>query len=157
MGTATEAGLKLQELTDGQIICKADTYLGFRHRPKAVIDEKTLVVYFFNNNRYVSQYELDLLPDMEIGNRALFQLGISEHRIAADNLQEQIILSDIDNDSPIDEEFLPLCSILPAQLLAFFKCLQLNSMPDAPSVSGSISRVVEGVNIYPATELKDDQ
>jgi tagatose-6-phosphate ketose/aldose isomerase len=147
-GTATEAGLKLQELTDGQIICKADTYLGFRHGPKAVIDEKTLVVYFFNNNRYVSQYELDLLPSMEIGNSALFQFGISEHRITANSLQEQIILSDTDRNAPIDEEFLPLCSILPAQLLAFFKCLQLNGMPDAPSVSGSISRVVEGVNIY---------
>jgi len=140
--------LKLQELTDGQIICKADTYLGFRHGPKAVIDEKTLVVYFFNNNRYVSQYELDLLPSMEIGNSALFQFGISEHRITANSLQEQIILSDTDRNAPIDEEFLPLCSILPAQLLAFFKCLQLNGMPDAPSVSGSISRVVEGVNIY---------
>ena len=146
-GTATEAGLKLQELTDGQIICKADTYLGFRHGPKAVIDEKTLVVYFFNNNRYVAQYELDLLPAMQIGNRALFQLGITDHRIAANSLQEQIILTD--SASAIDEEFLPLCGILPAQLLAFFKCLQLNGMPDAPSVSGSISRVVEGVNIYP--------
>src|SRR4051812_16143651 len=30
-GTATEAALKLQELTDGKIICKTDTYLGLRH------------------------------------------------------------------------------------------------------------------------------
>ncbi len=79
-GTATEAGLKLQELTDGQIICKADTYLGFRHGPKAVIDQSTLIVYFFSNNPYVSQYEYDLLPAMKNGNSALFQLGY--HRTA---------------------------------------------------------------------------
>jgi tagatose-6-phosphate ketose/aldose isomerase len=146
-GTATEAALKLQELTDGQIICKADTYLGFRHGPKAVIDENTLVVYFFSNNPYVTQYERDLLPDMKTGNSALFQLGITERHIKTDSLQAQIILTD--TDTAIGEEFLPLCSIIPAQLLAFFKSLQLNLMPDAPSVSGSISRVVEGVNIYP--------
>ncbi len=149
-GTATEAGLKLQELTDGQIICKADTYLGFRHGPKAVIDETTLVVYFFSNNAYVAQYERDLLPAMKNGNSALFQLGITERRIQAENLQAQIILSD--NDIPVSEEFLPLCSIIPAQLLAFFKSMQLGLMPDAPSVSGSISRVVQGVNIYPVAK-----
>ena len=146
-GTATEAGLKLQELTDGQIICKADTFLGFRHGPKAVIDESTLVVYFFNNNPFVTQYEYDLLPAMKTGNRALYQLGITENVVPGDNLEAQIILTD--NEDSIAEEFLPLCSILPAQLLAFYKSLQLNLMPDSPSVSGSISRVVEGVNIYP--------
>lgn len=146
-GTATEAGLKLQELTDGQIICKADTYLGFRHGPKAVIDENTLVVYFFSNNPYVTQYEYDLLPAMKTGNRALFQLGITEQLVSADSLGAQIILNG--NNEAIAEEFLPLCSIVPGQLLAFFKSLELNLMPDSPSVSGSISRVVEGVNIYP--------
>ncbi len=146
-GTATEAGLKLQELTDGQIVCKSETFLGFRHGPKAVIDETTLVVYFFSNNRHVSRYENDLLPAMKQGNTALFQLGIAEHAIESDVPETQIVL--LQENSTIAEEFLPLCSIVPAQLLAFFKSLQLGLMPDAPSVSGSISRVVEGVNIYP--------
>jgi tagatose-6-phosphate ketose/aldose isomerase len=146
-GTATEAGLKLQELTDGQIICKADSYLGFRHGPKAVIDEATLVVYFFSNNNYVTQYEYDLLPAMKTGNRALFQWGITEQEVPSTSLDGQIILTD--NGDVIAEEFLPLCSIIPGQLLAFFKSLQLKLMPDSPSVSGAISRVVEGVNIYP--------
>jgi len=150
-GTATEAGLKLQELTDGQIICKADSYLGFRHGPKAVIDESTLIVYFFSSNPYVSQYERDLLPAMKTGNPALFQMGISELPVKDDTLQAQVVLTDTDH--PIAEEFLPLCSIIPGQLLAFFKSLQLNLMPDAPSVSGSISRIVEGVNIYPVAGL----
>jgi tagatose-6-phosphate ketose/aldose isomerase len=48
-GTAMESHLKLQELTDGFVICKNDSYLGFRHGPKAVVDEDTLIVYFFSN------------------------------------------------------------------------------------------------------------
>lgn len=149
-GTATEAALKLQELTDGQIICKADTYLGFRHGPKAVIDETTLVVYFFNNNSYVQQYESDLLQGMKTGNPAMFQLGIGERQLSLQELQAYIHFNE--NNATVAEDFLPVCSILAGQLLGFYKSLQLGLMPDAPSVSGSISRVVQGVNIYPVEQ-----
>ncbi|CAN5667767.1 SIS domain-containing protein [soil metagenome] len=145
-GTATEAALKLQELTDGQVICKADTYLGIRHGPKAVIDENTLVIYFFSNSHYVQQYEEDLVHAMKTGNSAMFQLGISEHTIQIKELQAQITLTI--NNQTIAEDFLPVCSIVVGQLIAFYKSLQLGIMPDAPSVSGSISRVVQGVQIY---------
>lgn len=146
LGTATEAALKLQELTDGQIICKADSYLGFRHGPKAVIDETTLVVYFFSNNEYVQQYETDLVHSMKKGNSAMFQLGISEQALQHIYTDEQVIFAP---GHFISEDFLPVCSVLPAQLLGFYKSLQLGLMPDAPSVSGAISRVVQGVHIYP--------
>jgi tagatose-6-phosphate ketose/aldose isomerase len=146
-GTATEAALKLQELTDGQIICKTDTYLGLRHGPKAVIDESTLVVYFFSNNNYVKRYEEDLVHAMKNGNNAIFQLGISERFETITNLDAQVNFG-IDTKD-IEEDFLPVCAILPGQLLAFYKSLQLGLMPDTPSVNGSISRVVQGVNIYP--------
>src|ERR1041385_7630529 len=67
-GTATESHLKLQELTDGKVICKHDSFLGFRHGPKAVIDESTLVVYLFSNDPHVLQYERDLVDSMKKGN-----------------------------------------------------------------------------------------
>lgn len=150
-GTATEAALKLQELTDGRIICKSDSYLGFRHGPRAVIDETTLVVYFFNNNPYVQQYENDLLHAMKTGNPPMFHLGVGVHGMNTDELDAQVYFNSEGSDG-IAEDFLPVCSIVPAQLLGFFKSLQLGLMPDAPSVSGSISRVVEGVNIYPVIQ-----
>lgn len=64
-GTATEAALKLQELSDGKVICKSDSFLGLRHGPKAVIDETTLVVYIFSNDSHVQQYEKDLVMAMK--------------------------------------------------------------------------------------------
>jgi tagatose-6-phosphate ketose/aldose isomerase len=150
-GTATEAALKVQELTDGQVICKAESYLGFRHGPKAVIDETTLVVYFFSNAEHANRYETDLLAAMKTGNSAMYHLAIAERQIDSEYIDEQIILS---TESPaLSEEFLTVCGILPAQLLGFYKSLQLGLMPDDPSVNGAISRIVEGVTIYPVKSV----
>lgn len=149
LGTATEAALKLQELTDGKIICKADTYLGFRHGPKAIVNEKTLVVYFFSNSGYAHRYEEDLVQAMKTGNKAKFQLGVSEHFRTINGLQAQINFAAYNHN--ISEDFLPVCYILVAQLIGFYKSLQLGLKPDSPSLTGSITRVVQGVNIYPVT------
>lgn len=147
LGTATEAALKLQELTDGKIICKEDTYLGLRHGPKAVINEQTLVVYFLSNNNYVKQYEYDLINAVKSGNNAICLVGIGEKYEPAEGLDIQINFG-AEGES-IDEDFLPVCAIVAGQLLGFYKSLHLGLSPDNPSVNGAISRVVQGVTIYP--------
>lgn len=145
-GTAMESHLKLQELSDGQVICKNDSYLGFRHGPKAVIDGDTLVVYYFSNRKDVFRYERDLVISMEKGNKPLFQLGISEGVLDDININEKIILS---NESKlISEEYLCVSNILLGQLLGYYKSLSIGLNPDSPSQSGAISRVVQGVTIY---------
>lgn len=146
-GTATESHLKLQELTDGKVICKKDTFLGFRHGPKAVIDNASLVFYIFSNSDYVKQYERDLLTSMKKGNKAFIKIGLFESKPEANDLDLEIVVSD--NGKQVDEEFLSVCYILPAQILGFYKSIQLGLKPDNPSSSGAISRVVEGVHIYP--------
>ncbi len=145
-GTATESHLKLQELTDGIIICKNETYLGFRHGPKAVTDENTLVVFIFSNNPYVWQYERDLVLSMKKGRKPLCTIGVFE--TAADGLEFDLGISLSDSGNHLDEIFLTVCNVIPAQLLGYFKSLALGLRPDNPSKSGAISRVVEDVNIY---------
>jgi len=149
-GTATEAHLKLQELTDGQIICKKDSYLGFRHGPKAVIDRNTLVMCFLSNQNYVSKYEKDLVFSMKESSPALVNMGIFEQDSFGVDFDVEVQLSE--SESFIDEEFLPVCSIVPAQILAFYKSLNLGHKPDNPSESGAISRIVQGVQIYSMEE-----
>ena len=146
-GIARESHLKLQELTNGKVICKFDTFLGFRHGPKAVIDEKTLIMYFFSNKPYVQQYERDLLNAVNNGQRGMFSIGVMEQPINDINLDMQIVLSS--NKQSLDEYFLTPVSVLPAQILAFYKSLNLNLTPDSPSKNGSITRVVQGVTLYP--------
>jgi tagatose-6-phosphate ketose/aldose isomerase len=145
-GTATESQLKLQELTDGKIICKTDSFLGFRHGPKAVVDNTTLVMYLFSNQPYVFQYETDLVHAMKKGKNALIEIGIMETRCTSIALDKEIILGDTNS---LDEDLLAVCSVIPAQMLGFFKSIQLGLRPDSPSESGAISRVVQGVTIYP--------
>ncbi len=146
-GIAHESHLKLQELTNGKVICKFDSFLGFRHGPKAVIESDTLMVYLFSNNTYVQQYEKDLVQSNSNGHSGIASIGVMEHIIPDISVDEQIILGE-DNES-LDECFLTLASILPAQMLGFFKSLNLNLKPDNPSDNGAISRVVQGVNLYP--------
>ncbi len=146
-GTAMESHLKLQELTDGSVICKNDSYLGFRHGPKAVVDEETLIVYYFSNNKNVLQYEIDLVQGMGIGKRPLKQLGITIHKRDIPIIDKLITIGD-NTSMCIDEEYLSVCYILLGQLLAFYKSLNLNLRPDSPSKTGAISRIVKGVKIY---------
>jgi tagatose-6-phosphate ketose/aldose isomerase len=149
-GTATESHLKLQELTDGTIICKNDSYLGFRHGPKAVTNERTLMVFIFSNEPYVQKYERDLVISMVKGKKALFNIAVCESPVEGLTFDLEIRLSD--SGKHLDEDLLTVCDILPAQILGFYKSLDLGLKPDNPSTSGAISRVVENVFIYEYTK-----
>jgi len=146
-GAARESQLKLQELTDGQVICNYDSFLGLRHGPQAVINSKTLLVYLFSNSQYVQPYEADLVKSINNGEKGMFQIGIGESSQKEAFVDLMIELSE--EDEKIEEEFLSVCSVLPAQILGFYKSMQLGLKPDSPSVNGAISRVVKGVTIYP--------
>lgn len=146
LATATESDLKLQELTDGNIICKHESFLGFRHGPKAVVDTQTVVVFLLSNVEYVAQYENDLIAAMKKGKKALAQVAVSEHADPALSVDYNIVFNE--GSENLEEDFLTLPGILPAQILGFFKSIGEGLSPDRPSESGAISRVVEGVKIY---------
>lgn len=146
-GTATESHLKLQELTNGIVICKKDSFLGFRHGPKIVVDSTTLVFLLFSNQSYVLKYEIDLLNELSSGQKPLYMAGLIESGSLNQKLDKLFELSE--TGVHLDEDFLSVCSVLPAQMIGYFKSLQLGLNPDNPSESGAISRVVKGVIIYP--------
>jgi len=105
------------------------------------------VVYFLSNDDYVKRYELDLVNAMKDGNNAMYCLAVSESDETIANTNGQVSFGIKDNK--IADDFLPVCSVVVGQLLGFYKSLHLGLMPDSPSVNGAISRVVQGVNIYP--------
>jgi tagatose-6-phosphate ketose/aldose isomerase len=145
-GTAAESHLKLQELTNGIIMCKRESFLGLRHGPKAVIHSNTLLCYIFSNKQYVLQYETDLVNAITRDHNPNTKIGICENPYNNNDVDLQISLSE--NGSHIDEVLLTVCNILPAQILGFYKSLHLGLDPDNPSANKAISRVVEGVKIY---------
>lgn len=147
---ANESDLKVQELTDGNVICKSDSFLGFRHGPKAVINTATLLVYLFSNNAHVHQYELDLVKAISLGEKGLYRIGVIE--TAKESTDTDMLIELSPDGESVDEELLAVVSVLPAQLLGFYKSLELGLSPDKPSKKETITRVVRGVTIYPFPE-----
>ena len=49
-GLARESALKMLEITAGRVDTYFDSALGFRHGPKAVLDDRTLVVVYGSND-----------------------------------------------------------------------------------------------------------
>lgn len=143
LGVARECQLKLQELTDGKVICKHDSFLGFRHGPRSVTNNKTLLVYLFSPNDHVYKYELDLALSIAKDPRNIPCLSIGRE------LNKKLKPSlNIDLKLKQEQDLNIIPASLVGQLLGFYKSLELNLNPDNPSVSGSISRVVQGVTIY---------
>lgn len=149
-GAARESHLKLQELTDGKVICKFDSFLGFRHGPKVVIDDTTLVVYQLSHDAHSQLYEIDLIKQINASNQGLAQVLIAMEPISIDGFTPSLELFFTNNSetSAIDVEYLSIAHVVFAQMLGYYKSLQMGLDPDAPSVSGAIARVVEGVTIY---------
>ena len=146
LGLAREAHLKLQELTNGKLICKFDSFLGFRHGPKAVVNDKTLMFYLFSNVKYVRQYELDMINSMNGKIKSAYSIGVSETPISAEGLDQLITFSE--GEEHLEESFLMLAELVVAQLFSFYKSVHEGFNPDNPSVNGAIHRVVQGVKIY---------
>jgi tagatose-6-phosphate ketose/aldose isomerase len=148
-GTAEESHLKLQELTDGKVICAFNSFLGFRHGPRAIVNNETLLVYLFADDENTRKYEYDLLKQINSSNKGLAQIAISHKpvKIAGVKFDLDICFGE-ENEQDAEIEYLCVLEIMLAQLLGYYKSLSFGLNPDKPSVSGTISRVVEGVKIY---------
>lgn len=68
-GAARESALKVLELTAGKLAAFYDSPTGFRHGPKSLVDDETLVVVFVSSHPYTRQYDLDLLAELRRDNR----------------------------------------------------------------------------------------
>jgi len=145
LGIARECQLKLQELTDGKVICKYDSFLGFRHGPKVVANKRSLIVYLFSNDDYVFQYEKDLAEEISAGSNYLPAIYFVRKIPGLKNSILDIVL---ESATLMPNDFNIIPAVLIGQLLGFFKSVELDLMPDNPSVSGTINREVQGVHIY---------
>ena len=147
-GIAEECHLKLQELTDGAVVCKYDSFLGFRHGPKAVVNSKSIVVYLMTDEEKVMRYERDLVRQVDANNKPVAQVIV----ISGRDPEMEEVKADLVVKMPYSKAETDFYGIVPyvlvGQLLGYYASLAHGLNPDAPSVSGNIHRVVEGVTIY---------
>ena len=146
-GVAEESSLKLQELTDGAVMCCHDSFLGFRHGPKALVNKDSLMVYLLSPVPEVQRYELDLINQIAAKNGVKESILVCRHKPELLPFFKGLCVETLLPDG-IPGFYGCVAYIFVAQLLGCFKSLQLGLNPDSPSVSGNISRVVEGVTLY---------
>jgi tagatose-6-phosphate ketose/aldose isomerase len=141
-GLARESALKLLELTAGMVVSYYDSSLGFRHGPKAVLEDRTLVVVYLSNDEYTRRYDQDIADEL----------------VAAVGAENVLVVSGresgswlIDGVSDVDDAVLALPFVVVAQLLALYFSVELGRTPDNPFPDGEVNRVVQGVTIHPLT------
>lgn len=145
-GLASEAALKLLELTDGQCVALAESTLGFRHGPKTIINNRSLVVLMLSNDAYTRAYDEDLLAELRRDARAGEILALSARDVKGG---EQVRIDGMAEGNDLE---LALLYVLLAQTFALTQSLALGLTPDRPNADGVVNRVVQGVTIHPWRE-----
>ncbi|MGX7245562.1 SIS domain-containing protein [Enterococcus quebecensis] len=143
-GLTREAQLKVLELTAGKVATIFDSSVGFRHGPKSFIDEKTIVFVFVTNNEYTRKYDLDIAEEIKADNIAAKIVTLDVD--GADNFSGQRFAYSEGVELP--EAYLVLPYVLFAQTVAIHSSINVQNKPDTPSATGTVNRVVKGVNIY---------
>ena len=147
-GIAQESGLKMLELTRGQVAVLHDSPLGFRHGPKSCVNDETLVVLYLSDDSFSRKFELDLLREMSRerqGNKLLVVCG--QPCAEAQELADCYYC--FGNEHSHENGLLAPEFVLTAQMLAYNKSLALQIDPDNPNPAGVVNRVVKGVTVYP--------
>jgi tagatose-6-phosphate ketose/aldose isomerase len=143
-GLAREAALKLLELTDGGMIAAYDSPMGFRHGPKTIVNDRTLVVIFLSNHVHTRRYDLDLLEEIRRDGQHGGVLAIAGHDEGMPGV-EQILIPSMATAEDVD---LLLPFIAAPQIFAFEEAIGRGLSPDRPNLSGTVNRVVQGVRIH---------
>jgi tagatose-6-phosphate ketose/aldose isomerase len=144
-GLASEAALKLLELSDGRIVAAADSVLGFRHGPKTILNARTLVVVMISNDGYARAYDLDLLNELARDGRAGRVLALTGRDDGLVNAERLLAPGMADAQ---DLALVPMHALF-AQSFALLQSLALGLTPDRPDATGTVNRVVQGVTIHP--------
>ena len=143
-GLAHEAQLKILELTAGQVATMYESPVGFRHGPKSLINQDTVVLVFGTTTDYTRRYDLDLVREVAGDQIARRVVLLSDQAFGLENVKEVAlgcggVLNDVYRVFPY---------IVYGQLFALLTSLKVGNRPDTPSPTGTVNRVVQGVIIH---------
>ncbi|HEX3821344.1 MAG TPA: tagatose-6-phosphate ketose isomerase [Candidatus Sulfotelmatobacter sp.] len=144
---ADECTLKVVELSAGKITTLAETPLGLRHGPMSSVDDQTIFVTFLSGEPRRRGYELDLLR--EINRKRLGKI-----RLAVTSGDGRDVAELADCSLPLglapgfDDHYRPVLDVILGQSIGLFASMRSGLMPDQPSPTGTITRVVQPIQLY---------
>jgi len=148
LGTMQECHLKMQEMTEGRVACRYDSFLGLRHGPQVFVNDHCAVVAALSSDLKVRRYEMDLLKQLRARGQGCCLLAICDRADDAIRDVASHVIELFPTSKPIEDGFRVLTDVVVGQVLALFKSLAVGLKPDSPSATGTINRVVKGVVIY---------
>jgi len=143
-GLAHEAQLKILELTAGQVATMYESPVGFRHGPKSLVNEQTIVLIFGSTDPYTKQYDLDLVREVAGDEIARKVILLTDKAEGLAKVEEVEMASEL-----LDDIYRTFPYIIYGQLFALLTSLKVKNRPDTPSPTGTVNRVVQGVVIHP--------
>ena len=145
-GLCQEMALKNLELTSGQVTTICESVLGFRHGPKSIINDKTLVIIMATNEEYTKLYDIDLIKEIhnDLGNHKLAVITYENDEIMKENCSNYICV----NGKTIPNIYKIFNYMIFGQMFGYLNSLKLNISPDNPRPDGTVNRVVKGVVIH---------
>ena len=148
-GLSEEIALKVLELTGGKLASFFNTFLGFRHGPKSIVNDKTAIVCLMSNNPYTRIYELDLLKEFknEGGKKQIIVLDTVYDEEVKANSNYYFSYEDA-KLGEMEDIFASLSYLVYGQLISLIKSAKLGINPDNPCPTGEVNRVVKGVIIH---------
>jgi tagatose-6-phosphate ketose/aldose isomerase len=148
-GLAQEAALKLLELTAGDVVGHHDTPLGFRHGPKAMLTDDTLVVVLRSTDAYAARYDDDIVAELTRDLDPRQVVVLSDRALPAAIAGSAGWTWRADVLEGLDDVQVAVVYAVFAQLFALRSSIVRGLTPDNPFPSGEVNRVVRGVSVHP--------
>ena len=140
-GIARESALKVLELTAGGVVTGWDSTLGFRHGPKAVVNDDTAVFVYLSGDRLTRRYDEDVVSEI----RAQFP---QSNVVSIGGNLPQCRPADIAVDGHDEDVWNAALFVLVAQKLAVAWSKELGLNVDNPFARGTLTRIVSNVRLY---------
>ncbi len=148
-GIARESGLKILELTRGKTVSVYESILGFRHGPKSIVNDSTLIFAYMSQDGYTRKYDMDMIKEL-YGNPGEHKIiTISQNHDEELERYSHFHWSLSEKMDGLEEVYISIVYIIYAQIFALLSSLKSGIQPDNPSPDGVVNRVVKGVTIYP--------
>lgn len=146
-GLAHEGAIKSLELTNGKVNASYETPMGFRHGPKAVLNNTTLTVHFISPIQKTQLYDLDLLNEVVLQKRANRQAALVPIGCDTPDMVDYVFYYEL-----MGQKYAELTAYLKGllflQLLSLEKSMLSGTPTDNPNPSGEVNRIVQGVIIH---------
>ena len=152
-GLARETALKCLELTAGDLMAVADSSMGFRHGPKAMLTDRSVAVVHLSSDPTTRPYDEDIAAEL-IARLGAERVVVVSAQPVPDDAFEGALRWQVPGSAGLPDGVWALAALINAQAFALTASLTGGKTPDNPFPTGEVNRVVQGVRIHELPEAR---